>query len=277
MFGYVIAELSRLMPEQAARYHSVYCGLCRALRRQYGAVSALTLTYDMTFLTLLLSALYEPEEIHGEACCVRHPTKKQPWTQTAFTEYAAAMNCLLAYENCRDDWNDEKKLSAACAAGVLNRQAKKAAAAYPAQAQAIRQSLAALVRAEEDRHAYSELPANAFGELMAALFTVREDRWQPLLAQFGRSLGAFIYFMDAACDLDKDRKTGQYNPLRLLGVRSGAEFRPQLELLIGDAAAAYEALPIVQDAALLQNILYCGVWAQFAAHFSPRGQEEPHT
>ena len=54
MFGYVIADLGRLTEAQRLRYHSVYCGLCRALYADYGAAGALALTYDMTFLALLL-------------------------------------------------------------------------------------------------------------------------------------------------------------------------------------------------------------------------------
>jgi len=144
----------------------------------------------------------------------------------------------------------------------------------PEKAAAIRAALQTITQAEEDRTAYSEAPANAFGELMAELFTVKADRWTPVLRQFGRSLGKLIYFMDAACDLEEDRKKGQYNPLTLLGVQSGADFRPQLTLLAGDAAEAFERLPIVQDAAILQNILYSGVWTRFEAAFRTK-QEEP--
>ena len=65
MFGYVIADLARLAEGQQTRYKSFYCGLCRALYRGYGPVPALALTYDMAFLTLFLSALYEPAEQSG--------------------------------------------------------------------------------------------------------------------------------------------------------------------------------------------------------------------
>ena len=106
MFGYVIADLDRLDEGQKARYHSLYCGLCRALYETYGAAPALALTYDMTFLALFLGALYEPEETSGCARCARHPLHAQAWVRTKATDYAAAMNCLLAYENCRDDWHD---------------------------------------------------------------------------------------------------------------------------------------------------------------------------
>lgn len=94
------------------------------------------------------------------------------------------------------------------------------------------------------------------------------------LRRFARSLGKLIYFMDAACDLQADRKKGQYNPLLLLGIGSGAEFAPQLRLLAGDAAEEFERLPIVQDAELLQNILYSGVWTRFEAAFRPQQEEQ---
>ena len=273
MFGYVIADLPRLTQAQRTRYRSVYCGLCRALYRGFGPVPALALTYDMTFLALFLSALYEPEERAGMAGCLRHPMHPQPWVQTEFTDYAAAMNCLLAYENCRDDWTDDKKLSAAAAAGLLASGAKRAAAQYPEKASAIRAALARIAQAEQDAAAGAEAPANAFGDLMAALFLVRSDRWEGVLRQFGRSLGKLIYFMDAACDLAEDRKKQRYNPLPLLDITDGAAFRPQLMLLAGDMAEAFERLPIVQDAQLLQNILYSGVWTRFDASFRPQQEE----
>lgn len=268
MFGYVSADLSQLDEAQKLRYHSTYCGLCRALYAQYGVYGALTLRYDMAFLALLLGALYEPPEQSGTGRCARHPCRAQAWMRSEFTDYAAAMNCLLAWEKCRDDWQDERKPGAWAGASVLRAGAKRAAARYAQKAAVLRQCLARIAQAEQDRTAYSEEPANAFGTLMAELFAVREDHWVETLREFGYSLGKLIYFMDAACDLQTDRKTGNYNPLALLGVENGAAFRPQLELLAGDAAAAFERLPIVQDAALLRNILYAGVWMRFDAAFA---------
>jgi hypothetical protein len=80
MFGYVIADLARLDEGQQTRYKSFYCGLCRALYRGYGPVPALALTYDMAFLTLFLSALYEPAEQSGASRCLRHPAQAQSWS-----------------------------------------------------------------------------------------------------------------------------------------------------------------------------------------------------
>ena len=60
MFGYVIANKDIMTEEQEARYRACYCGLCRALQRRHGSLARLTLTYDMTFLILLLNSMYPP-------------------------------------------------------------------------------------------------------------------------------------------------------------------------------------------------------------------------
>ena len=62
MFGFVRPYLADLSEEEKSRYRAVYCGLCRTLNDQYGLMGRIGLNYDMTFLTLLLNSLYEPEE-----------------------------------------------------------------------------------------------------------------------------------------------------------------------------------------------------------------------
>lgn len=277
MFGYVIADTARLSPEALCRYQSAYCGLCRTLQREYGLASRMALTYDMTFLALLLGSLYEPDERSGEARCLVHPAKPRPFFETTITSYAAAMNAALAYYNCLDDWQDDRALLRLGAAGALKGAVRKAEALYPQQLSAIRDTLAAIRAVEQaPQDGFCEDSANAFGNLMAALFVTRDDRWSPVLRSFGASLGKFIYFLDAACDLERDRRRGRYNPLLPLELPSGEAFAPQLRLLIGDAAACFERLPLVQDAALLSNILYSGVWTKFQRAFAPqKPRKEP--
>ena len=110
MFGYVIANPDSLTPEELDRYKSCYCGLCRTLKARHGTLSRLTLTYDMTFLVMLLESMYEPEVTVGTERCVAHPVHSHNWSQSAVTDYAADMNILLAYQNCLDDWRDERRL-----------------------------------------------------------------------------------------------------------------------------------------------------------------------
>ena len=42
-------------------YHSYYCGLCKCLKECYGIRGQMTLSFDMTFLIVLLTGLYEPK------------------------------------------------------------------------------------------------------------------------------------------------------------------------------------------------------------------------
>ena len=63
MFGYVIPNQSVMTPEQQDRYRSAYCGLCRRIGALHGLRGRLTLSYDLTFLDLLLCSLYRGDTL----------------------------------------------------------------------------------------------------------------------------------------------------------------------------------------------------------------------
>ena len=67
MFGYIVCNQSEMKFKEYDEYHKYYCGLCRGLRNRYGVKGQLSLSYDMTFLIMLLTGLYEPEEAAGTA------------------------------------------------------------------------------------------------------------------------------------------------------------------------------------------------------------------
>ena len=64
----------------------------------------------MTFLHILLTALYEPEVKKEMVRCVAHPLAKHPARISEYTAYAADMNIILTYYKCKDDWNDDKNM-----------------------------------------------------------------------------------------------------------------------------------------------------------------------
>ena len=71
MFGYVTINKEELPAEEYERFHSYYCGLCRVLRDKYKRRGQLLLNYDMTFLAILLTSLYEcgaRTELHPKRC-----------------------------------------------------------------------------------------------------------------------------------------------------------------------------------------------------------------
>ncbi len=264
MFGFVTANIKELNSEQKARYNAVYCGICRRIREQSSQMSRLVLSYDMAFLALLLMSLYEPEETAGCNRCMAHPAKKKPWLDNVYIRYAADMNVALAYYNCLDDWQDDRKRSAKTMANILQKQYDGIAVRYPRQCEAISGCITRLSELERENCANPDEPANCFGELMAELMVYEEDLWTPTLRQLGMSLGRFIYLADAVVDYRRDEKKQKYNPLRLLDAQADWEhWQEYLVLAMGRCTDAFERLPLVQDKALLDNILYSGVWCSF--------------
>jgi len=276
MFGFVAVNQETLDEERLARYRRLYCGLCHALGERYGFSGRLTLTYDMTFLVLLLSSLYEPEETEKTARCLPHPFKMHTYVQTRFTDYAADLNLLLAYFNCEDDWQDDRNLLKHGEALLIKRHVDELLKKYPRQGDAIVNNLALLQQAEKRLSPIDE-PMNLFASLMGELFVPFEsDHWAKALRCIGESLGRFIYLLDAYIDVDEDIKRGRYSPLS--EQRTEADFDAQclelLKSLLGEAAIAFESLPLIQDADILRNILYSGVWIKFSLAHSKRQKEQ---
>ena len=260
MFGFVTANSGELTKEQKNRYSAVYCGICRRIRFQHTQTARLTLSYDMAFLALLLMSLYEPEETSGDKACVLHPIKPRPWVDNVYVRYAADMNVALSYYKCLDDWCDEGKRTAHFMASHLAKRMTALMAEYPRQCKAIEECIDRLAQLEKEGCDNVDEPANCFGRLMGELMVYREDLWATYLRQMGFWLGRFVYLADAVTDFDKDRKKGRYNPLRKEDKDQWDDF---LVLAMGRCTQHFEMLPLVQDKALLDNILYSGVWTNF--------------
>ena len=99
MFGYVTIRKDDLKVKDYNKYQAYYCGLCQDIKEAYGKKGQATLTFDMTFLSILLTGLYECETKEEEHYCFLHPGKKHKCLRNKYTKYCADMNVLLAYYN----------------------------------------------------------------------------------------------------------------------------------------------------------------------------------
>lgn len=259
MFGYVRPNAADLSEEEKQRYRSFYCGLCRRLGERHGGLSRLTLTYDMTYLCLFLSSLYEPEEKAGQMRCLPHPVKPHAYVVNEITDYAADMTVALVYHQCLDDWEDERKRSRKLLADLLRKRYEEVKRIWPRQVGEIERCLHQLAQIERRRDASLDAAAACFGQLMGTIFVMKDDYWRSALRSFGSALGRFVYMSDAACDYDKDLQSGSYNPL-VLAQMEPENLREGLTMILGTASTAFESLPMIADAHLLRNVLYSGVW-----------------
>lgn len=265
MFGYVTANKPELKIREFVRYKGFYCGLCRQLHKNHGRFGQLTLTYDMTFLVLLLTSLYEPETREYKKRCLIHPAKKQFMLINEVSDYAADMNILLTHDHLQDDWKDEKKISALLGMKVFAGKKRHIIRKYPRQAEAVEHALAELAEREKEQCRDIDAAARPFGSLMAELFVWKEDPLQEILRAFGFYMGKFIYIMDAYMDLEEDKKKNCYNPFMEEWGKDGFEERIHgiLDGTLHMAVAEFEKLPCEQDLAILRNILYEGVWTKY--------------
>lgn len=272
MFGYVVANKDIMTPEQQERYKACYCGLCRSLRLRHGGRSRLTLNYDMTFLSMFLSSMYEPEEETGTERCVMHPAKEHAWFGTVYTDYAADMNIALSYLNCMDDWRDDKNLIRRGEAGALSLEYFYVSEKYPEKCAYIKSKLDELSRLESEADPDPDDGAKCFGDIMGEVFSFQTDSvWGEEIRRFGVSLGEFVYIMDAVVDLERDRKKGSYNPLlKYAEGKTDDDLRYMLRMLIGECAERFERLPLVKDADIMRNVLYSGVWLRYNAELEER-------
>lgn len=265
MFGYIRICEPELKVKDLRRYRAYYCGLCRFLKEKYGSVGQMTLTYDMTFIVILLNSLYESELKSSAHRCKTHPVKKQEMLQSEITEYAADMNLILSYYHMQDDWKDEKKPGSLLGIHALGGKVKKIVHQYPRQCRVMQKELKALECMETAGSQNIDEAAGCFGRLMEEVLVLRKDVWEEDLRRMGFFLGKFIYILDAYEDLEKDEEQGSYNPLKVLSGETDYEERCRqiLCMMIAESTAAFEKLPCLQDVDILRNILYIGVWNRY--------------
>ena len=104
------------------------------------------------------------------------------------------------------------------------------------------------------------------------------DEWKQDLRKLGFLLGKYIYIIDAYDDVEKDIEKGSFNPFidrfnnskLIMDAKTGEEkqefdvwVRDLLMLIATDLAGVYEKLPIIEDVAILRNIIYSGIWTKY--------------
>lgn len=265
MFGYIIINKGDMKFKEFDVYHSYYCGLCQSLKKNYGISGQISLTYDMTFLVLLLTGLYEPETKNFETKCVVHPFEKHPVKQNRFSDYAADMNVLFTYYKCMDDWNDDKKLSKLTYGKILEKAYRRLCRNYGEKAKRISKAMQELSQAEQKQTMDIDYMAGLFGSVMGELMTPKEDEWQETLYHLGRFLGKYIYLLDAYEDIEDDIQKHRYNPL--LAKYENPDFEEELKMILtmmmAECCKEFEKLPILDNIEILRNILYSGVWYRY--------------
>lgn len=327
MFGYVVVNKPELKFREFDVYRAYYCGLCHSLSKRHGLSGQLTLSYDMTFLVILLSSLYEPEHSVTSKRCIVHPLKRQNIISSEFTDYVADMNVILSYFKCLDDWHDDRSVlklaySKLLKKGSIGKNLNNVHAtsdstddgsvaatqpsavddgsvtatqpnsdsnnqnsyftddsghlhispdySYKNKIEAISSLLDELGTREKMNETNVDVVAGLFGRIMQILFVPFDDIYANGLGRMGFYLGKFIYIMDAFDDVEEDVKKGRYNVFSNCYTDPDFEthVKDMLTMMMAECSDAFEMLPAVDNADILRNILYSGVWNSYERRVS---------
>lgn len=266
MFGYVRINKMDLTFREYEHYKAYYCGLCKYLKRNHTELSRMTINYDITFLIVLLSSIYQPSAQVFHEKCIVDPVKKKKHIINEITEYAASMNILLAYYKLEDDVNDEGDIKSRLVRRAYRKSFKTAYDKYPQKADFIKACLGELRSLEEDQSTSIDQTSNCFARLLEEIFDYKDDEYRDRLRKVGFNIGKYIYIMDAYEDLDQDLEKGRYNPFTdYKDDREALKLR--VDKLIGMTLSRLEEaildLDIKVNKSIIDNTIYSGVYLRY--------------
>ena len=266
MFGYVRINKMDLTFREFDYYKGYYCGLCKNLKENHGEVSRLSLNYDITFLIVILTALYKLDSDITYERCIANPLKKKMRIVNEITEYAASMNILLSYYKLEDNLYDDNGIKDKLAYELYKGKLKKAYEKYPQKAEYIKQQLGNLRELEKQESKSIDKVSNTFGNLMGEIFVYKKDEYEQNLRNIGFNLGKYIYILDAYEDLEEDNKKGRYNPF-IDYIDKKEELKNKVDRLIsmslGMATKNIEQLNLEFNKSIIDNIIYSGVYLRY--------------
>lgn len=277
MFGYIRPKKPELLVREYETYRGVYCGVCKVLGKRYGILSRLALSYDSTFYAMLLLSLHNSCPDFQRKRCVANPLKKCTFCvgEESLLQQAAALCVLLTVQKLLDDRQDKGKtrLRAWLLLPLTRRAHRKAVSDYPWMESAAQACTAAQAAAEATPDVDLDSCTEPSAEMLAKIFsheTEEEQLQYRVLRETGYFLGRWIYLMDAADDLQKDAKSGDFNWFvnqysittksteddlsKVRSIVNGC-----LNLTMSRLCAAFELLDVNDFAPVLRNIVEQGL------------------
>ncbi len=266
MFGYVRINKMDLTFREYENYKGYYCGLCKYLKENHGEISRIGLNYDITFLIVILSAIYKPKTNIFEEVCLVSPFKRKKKLINDITEYAASMNILLTYYKLEDNLLDDKGVKDILAYNLYKSKLKMAHKKYPHKSQIIKDQMKILNELEKNKEYNIDKVSNTFGELMGEIFAYKKDKYEDDLRRIGFNIGKYIYILDAYEDLNEDYKKGRYNPfMEYINKREELKIRVDrlISISLGLLASSIDRLNLQVNRGIIENIVYSGVYLRY--------------
>lgn len=265
MFGYIRPFRPELKCKDLDLYQATYCGLCCTLRERYGLLAPMFLSYDLTFLALLL----EDEEEQYSTCrgrCHGNMFLKKRRVQTSEAlRRCADITVILAWFQLQDSIADDtfwKKSFSFVLSIFMKPSYRKASQHLGEFVERTKSSLVHLAKLEKESCSSMDEVADCFAVILRE--TVPKEFSEVrirCLHQILYHVGRWIYLVDAKDDFLDDCKTGNYNPLIY---RYGEEIEQEsLDITLSHslylASTSLDFLDFGVRAGLIENIIQMGM------------------
>ena len=280
MYGYVRPVKGELKVSEFERFQAVYCALCHALARRHGFLCRFLVNYDFTFLAMLLAEEKEPPAVCRRRCPA-HPLRRTPCLgDCSGLERAADMTVILGWWKLADGAEDKGfPASWGCKAAclVLKRAYRRAAASEPGFAAAVEERLRQLQLLERSECDSVDATADKFALILRAIADGESAQTRRrVLGELLYHLGRIIYILDAADDLERDTRSGDYNPLSRRFVLRDGKLSPEDERTLrlslqhshNAISAAFGLIEPNAYHGILSNTVYLGLPAAAQAVFA---------
>lgn len=266
MFGYIKPYNPELKVRELEIYKSIYCSVCKNLGKNFGPTAKFLLSYDATFLAMLHLAFESgPFQVCKKRCTI-NPLKKCKYieAQDEIFRYVATVTILLSYNKFIDDVHDSngiKKFIAKILSCIYKRRYQKIKKFLPELADEIEKQMSAQNNIEQNNSsidAYAHPSASILAHVLSFPYKSKKLDVSRILQELGYHLGRWVYFIDAADDIEKDRKNNNFNPLLKLNTDTN-EIKKILNQSIARILSAFDLLKLNSLKPILENTILQGL------------------
>lgn len=296
MFGYTTPLICELKVGEHNFYKSVYCGLCRTLKKNYSNWSTILLNYDLVFFAIFSMNFFDDKIEFEKKFCPIHPFKKRTCLkQCKSLEIAADLTILFSHFRFIDHIHDErtlKKITARIILIFMKKHFKKASQNQQKFTKIIQNFMKKQTQIEKSNKTSIDAACHPTAKCLEQIFedlTPNKNEAQNL-KKFGYFLGRFIYLIDALDDLENDFKLNNFNPFLISKLKTNFEKSTQLpsstknelfekafysiNLTLAQLAQTYSKINLQKLKPIVDNIILLGLMASHKRVFEKRQQLE---
>ncbi len=267
MFGYLKIHKDELLVREYDAYKAVYCGLCRQLGKEYSFISRLMLSYDCTFYSILLMSLDRTCNGFKNGRCTCNPFKKCSFALCSSNTYskASALSVISVYYKLKDDITDSgffKRCFLKFLQPLPSHWRKKALRLGYSDIDKIVGDMMIMQNKDEQSNSSTiDSAAHPTAFMLGSILALEanNDTAKRVFYEFGYHIGRWIYFIDAADDIKKDKQSGNFNPFINTDIASAKYIDSVLSQCLARAFEAYSLMNLTDFKGILDNMMLKGL------------------